>query len=71
MWESFLNENRSYLEGICIGRTAYANSDGTAGWEYGKMSAYCLRLYSRALSEEEVTKNYEKSIEYHSLPENE
>ena len=64
-----MSRSGSYLEGICIGRTGRV-VDSSVDWVYGKMSAYCLRLYSRALSEEEVTKNYEKSIEYHSLPEN-
>ena len=36
-------------------------------WIYPKMKIYALRLYSRVLSEEEVNKNYEKSVEYHSL----
>ena len=54
------------MKGICVGRAGYAEIPDVS-WNYGKMKAYCLRLYSKALSEEEVTKNYEKSVEYHSL----
>ena len=45
------------------------NADGV--WGYRKMNCYALRLYSRVLSDEEVNKNYEKSVEYHSLSESE
>ena len=40
---------------------------GEGYWNYSKMNAYCLRLYSRALTEEEVNKNYDKSVTYHDL----
>ena len=36
-------------------------------WDYSKLNCYALRLYSRGLTEEEVIKNYAKSVEYHSL----
>ena len=62
-WELFKSQ-LSNLKYFCIGRSSmYQDSY----WHYSKMSAYCLRLYSRALTEEEVSKNYEKSVEYHSL----
>ena len=34
-------------------------------WHYSKMNAYTLRLYNRALTSDEVTNNYNKSIAYH------
>ena len=64
LWDFFCNKEISELNYFCIGRSSM-NQDGY--WHYSKMNAYCLRLYSRALSEDEVHKNYEKSVEYHSL----
>lgn len=63
-WDNFCTNELPKLKYFCIGRSSM-NGDGL--WHYSKMNAYCLRLYSRALSEEEVSKNYEKSVEYHSL----
>ncbi len=63
-WDNFCINELPNLKYFCIGRSSM-NTDGW--WHYSKMNAYCLRLYSRALSEEEVNKNYEKSVEYHSL----
>ena len=63
-WDGFATEVISGLRYFCIGRSSM-NRDGW--WHYSKMNAYCLRLYSRSLSEDEVHKNYEKSVEYHSL----
>ena len=63
-WDGFATQVIYDLSYFCIGRSSM-NTDGW--WNYSKMNAYCLRLYSRALSEDEVHKNYEKSVEYHSL----
>ncbi len=63
-WDNFCTNELPNLKYFCIGRSSM-NTDGW--WHYSKMNAYCLRLYSRALTEEEVNKNYEKSVEYHSL----
>ncbi len=64
VWDLFCNEEISDLKYFCVGRSSM-NTDGY--WHYSKMNAYCLRLYSRALTEDEVNKNYEKSVQYHSL----
>ena len=61
-WEGFIKEKINSLSFFCVGRSSMS-SDGT--WCYSKMSAKCLRLYHRALSETEVMKNYEKTKEYH------
>ncbi len=66
-WDNFVKNDLPTLKYFCIGRSTMTEA---GAWNYSKMNAYCLRLYSRALSEEEVMKNYEKSVEYHSLQEN-
>ncbi len=63
-WKTFCN-SLTTLNYLVLGRSSFFA--GNSRWHYSKMNAYCLRLYSRALSEEEVSKNYEKSVEYHSL----
>ncbi len=63
-WDDFITNSLQKLNCFCIGRSSMTNH---GWWHYSKMNAYCLRLYSRALSEEEVNKNYEKSIAYHSI----
>ena len=63
-WDDFVNSDLNNLKYFCIGRSSQS---GAGLWHYSKMNAYCLRLYSKALSEDEVHKNYEKSVEYHSL----
>ncbi len=62
-WDNLQKEINN-LNKICIARTSM-NRDNY--WLYPKMKIYALRLYSRALTDEEVNKNYEKSVEYHSL----
>ena len=49
-----------------LGRTE-AGREGN--FHYAKLHAYSFRLYNRALTDDEVNKNYEKSVEYHSLNE--
>lgn len=66
-WDNLSNKIEN-LNKICIARTSM---NANNYWLYPKMKIYALRLYSRALTEEEVTKNYQKSIEYHSVLENE
>ncbi len=67
-WDDFINKYLSNLKYFCIGRSSMSD-DGS--WWYSKMNAYCLRLYSRGLTEEEVRANYEKATKYHSLLESE
>ena len=64
LWDCFRNEEISELNYFCIGRSSM-NQDSY--WHYSKMNAYCLRLYSRALTDDEVRKNYDKAVTYHDL----
>lgn len=34
-------------------------------WHYPKLNVYTSRLYSKALTPEEVKDNYDKSVAYH------
>lgn len=62
-WDSFIENYLDSLKYFCVGRC----SMGTNGfWHYSKMNAYTLRLYNRALTEEEVIQNYDKSVIYHN-----
>lgn len=36
-------------------------------WHYSKLNTYTLRLYNRALSEEEIKENNNLSVKYHEL----
>ena len=66
-WEYFCEKKLSKLDRFCIGRCSFRHP---GYWNYSKMNAYALRLYSRGLSKEEVMQNYKKSVEYHSLSTN-
>lgn len=65
-WEEFINndENMPSLTTFCIGRSSHG-ADGC--WHYTKLNTNALRLYSRALTEDEVKENYNKSKNYHEL----
>ena len=67
LWKYFCEKELPNLKYFCLGRSSMT-ADGY--WNYAKMTAYALRLYSRGLSKEEVMQNYEKSVEYHSLTTN-
>ena len=67
-WNDFINNYLTDSKYFCIGRsTMDDDGNGNPYWHYSKLNVYCLRLYSRALSDSEVYRNYEKSVEYHSL----
>lgn len=64
-WDIFINDLLNSFDCFTIGRI---NCEvNRYAWNYSKLNCYALRLYSRGLTEEEVNKNYEKSVEYHSL----
>ena len=67
MWSNFINKSVENSNTLYIG--SCTNNNDTCG--YLNASVYALRVYSRALSDDEVKKNYEKSVEYHSLLSNE
>lgn len=52
---------------IEIGRYTFEEGTFKGASGYLEGSAYCFRIYGRSLSEKEVLKNYEKSVEYHSI----
>ncbi len=56
---------------LTIGKARYVQvPNGNVGSNYhGFLNAelYCLRIYGRALTDEEVIKNYETSKNYHKL----
>ncbi len=58
---------RNHLDELNYFYICKSSMNGDGIWGFMKMDCYALRLYSRVLSEEEVNKNYEKSVEYHSL----
>lgn len=63
-WDNYLLDYLNNSKYFYLGRV----EAGTKGaFHYSKLHAYSFRLYNRALTEEEVNKNYEKSVEYHSL----
>ncbi len=57
-WNVFVNE-MSGLDYFCVGKCSM-NSNGW--WHYSKMEAYTLRLYNRALTDDEVEKSYQNSL---------
>lgn len=61
-WTAFITDDLNDLNYFCIGRSQM-NAKGR--WHYSTMSAYSVRLYNKALTEEKVTQNYEKSVAYH------
>ena len=64
LWDGFIEDSLPGLSKINIGR----NSSGKEGnWCYSKMNLYSNRLYARALSEEEVKLNYDKTKAYRNL----
>ena len=61
-WDDFVNNKIDELKYFCVGRCSM-NAEGQ--WHYSKMNAYTLRLYNKALTEEQVKDNYDKSVAYH------
>ena len=51
------------LKYFTIGRCSMS-SEGW--WHYSKMNTYCMRLYNRGLSEEEIMNNYNTTKAYYS-----
>ena len=51
------------LKYFTIGRCTATEDDW---WNYAKMQTYCMRLYNRGLSEEEIIDNYNTTKAYYS-----
>ena len=63
-WDHFVNVQLSSLKYFCIGRSSMAY-DGW--WHYSNLNVYSLKLYNRALNEQEIKENYDKTIAYHNI----
>ena len=67
-WEEFLNGlERDKPNKICVGR---GGMDMPYYMHYTKMDCYTIRIYSRALSDDEIKENYKMSVAYHDFLEN-
>lgn len=66
-WDHFVNVQLSSLKYFCIGRSSMAY-DGW--WHYSNLNVYSLKLYNRALNEQEIKENYDKTIAYHNILQN-
>ena len=64
LWDTSLVENLDTLNKFCLGRCSMSRS---GEWCYSHMSAYSLRFYNRALTDDEINANREKTIEYHKI----
>ena len=66
-WDKFGEYYKNDLKKFCVGACHY---NRTGLWYFSHMECYSLRFYSRALTSDEVHDNYEKTIEYHKILEN-
>ena len=67
-WQSFLSSLRENEPNkIWIGR---GRMDTTYQLHYTEMNCYTMRIYSRALSDDEIKENYKMSVAYHNFLEN-
>lgn len=57
------NQDRLNLKYFTIGRCSMNHS---GWWHYAKSNIYCMRLYNRGLSEEEIMENYNTTKAYYS-----
>ena len=64
IWNKFCEKCLPNLKKFCLGRCSMS---GDGNWLYTHMDCYSLRFYSRALTDDEVHKNYEKTKEYHKI----
>ena len=63
-WNFFVDNYLPDLDSFCIGRSSM---NGGGCWYYSELSAYSLKFYSRALTDEEVVDSYRKSVSYHEF----
>ena len=67
-WKDFLKTLEvSKPNEICIGR---GSMDSAYHKHYTAMNCYTMRIYSRALSDDEIKENYKMSVAYHNFLEN-
>lgn len=68
-WRDFLAGLESgKADRFCLGRCTMTYTDL---WHYAHLDCYALRIYSRALNDEEVLENYNMTISYHEFLEKE
>ena len=64
-WQDFTKTLTSYeSEKFCLG---VANMSYTDVWHFAHLECYALRVYSRALTDEEVLDNYNMTVSYHDF----
>ncbi len=63
-WNNFVNVHLPSLKYFCIGRSSVSQE---GWWHYSNLNVYSLKLYNRALNEQEVKENYNKTIAYHNI----
>lgn len=61
-WDCFMDQIDNVERRICVGRIADNNP---YNWLYADFECYSMRIYRRALDEDEVLKNFEASVDYH------
>ena len=63
-WDKFVKINLPSLTTFCVGRCSMT---GEGYWAYSNCSVYATRLYAKALTDEEVKGNYNKTVKYLQL----
>ena len=64
-WEGFLeNFDENNIDSILLGAGTFTY---TYWWHLSEMSCFAIRLYSRALSDQEVLENYNITVSYHDF----
>lgn len=61
-WENFKKNVSKYIEGIRIGKVIWNNIEG-----YFNGDVYSIRIYNKALTAEQVEKNYTATKKYREL----
>lgn len=61
-WNNFKNNMSKYVEGIRIGKVIWNNSEG-----YLNGDVYSVRICNKALTAEQVEKNYIATKKYHEV----
>ena len=64
-WQDFTSTLNNYeSEKFCLGVANMSNADL---WHFAHLECYALRVYSRALTDEEVLDNYNMTVSYHDF----
>ncbi len=60
-WDSFCNNGLKAMKAFVVGRIVDFNVF------FSKIEAYSIRLYNSSLTDEQISSNYEKTIDYHNI----